>query len=245
MHAAPLGSAQRHLQERRLVSIYQRDPASRDEVVAAFATFVTSLAQRYFRGGEPLEDLEQVAFSGLVKALQRYDLGRSAPFAAFAVPTITGELRRHYRDHGWSVHVTRKSQEAAQRVTAAERAADCPLTAKDLAERLGMTEEDVVDARLAAQSMFADSLDAPVGGEANDERLVDRLGGSTDPGYADAESRLMVDALLDGLAERDRLIVRLRFEQELTQREIGQRIGLSQMQVSRLLQRIVGDLQQV
>jgi RNA polymerase sigma-B factor len=244
MQSAPIGSALREVQERRLVDLYQRDPDARNEVVAAFEPLVASLTRRYFRGGELFEDLQQVAFGGLLKALERYDTKRPTPFVAFAVPTISGELRRHYRDHGWAVHVNRRAQEAAQRVMAAERSATQPLSTRDIAEQLEMTIEEVVDARMAAQSMFAHSLEG-TDGDGDGRPLADRIGGETDPGYADTENRYALDHLLGELSERDRLIIDLRFNEELSQAEIGRRIGVSQMHVSRLLFRILDELHHV
>ena len=154
-------SRRRRHSERELVLLYQQDPSTRETVIEAFRPLAQSVARRYHRGEEPLEDLEQVALLGLVKALERFDPDRGSPFATYAMPTMTGEVRRHYRDTGWAVHVSRGAQELAQKIAAVERATTERLTAEEVAKRLGVTVEDVVTGRIAQRAMRADSLDRP------------------------------------------------------------------------------------
>jgi RNA polymerase sigma-B factor len=225
--------------ERYLV---QGDRRAREELVERFMPLARQLARRYHRAEEPFDDLLQVAFTGLLKALKRYDTERPTPFLAYAVPTITGELRRHYRDTGWAAHVNRAAQEGAQRVIALDGRGARPLTTRETAATLGMTVEAVVEARLAARALRADSLDVPVGRGEDRRSLLDTLDGGHDEGYAAAEDRATVERLTAGLSDRDRTIVRLRYHDGLSQAEIGRRVGVSQMQVSRLLRRIIGDL---
>ena len=235
--AHALGSAERKDMEARLVALYQSSPASRDTVVRAFRPLALNLAARYFRHREPLADLEQVACVGLIQALRRFDVTRESPFVAFAIPTISGELRRHYRDTGWAVHVTRGAQEAAQKVMTLERDANQSLTPAEAATRLGISAEEVVEGRIAARAMLADSLDAPAPGGDDDDRPRHDAGSSVDDGYSGAEDRAWLNALMREVPEREREIVRLRFHEDLTQAEIGERLGVSQMHVSRLLRR--------
>jgi RNA polymerase sigma-B factor len=154
---------------------------------------------------------------------------------------MMGEVRRHYRDTGWAVHVTRGAQELAQRVLAAERAEAGRLSAEEVAQRLDLTVEQVVDGRLAAQAMRADSLDRP----RDDEREGDRtahVAAVEDMGFRAAENRATLERLTAGLPERERRILALRYSADLSQAEIGRRVGLSQMHVSRILRRTLAEL---
>ncbi len=232
----------RHRQwERELAIQYQQEPSSRHTVIEALKPMAYGVARRYHRGEEPLEDLEQVAMVGLIKALRGFDPGRGTPFASFALPTITGEVRRHYRDTGWSVHVARNGQELAQKVSAAERAAGHSLTAEECSKALGISVEDVVTGQLARQAMRADSLDRPRPGGAEDDEPAYNPA-SVEPGYETAEIRATLGHLTEGLPERERTILTLRYARDLSQAEIGQRVGLSQMHVSRILRRTLAQL---
>lgn len=227
--------------ERELVVLYQRDPSTHHTVVEAFRPLAAGVARRYRRGEEPLEDLEQVALVGLVKALERFDCDRGAPFATYALPTMMGEVRRHFRDTGWAVHVTRGAQELAQRVTAADRAEGGRLTAEEVAKHIGVTVEEVVEGRLAAMAMRADSLDR-VRDDDGDSAAPAFVAGVEDAGYRAAEDRATLGRLTQGLPEREREILALRFSGDLSQAEIGRRVGLSQMHVSRILRRTLIEL---
>lgn len=239
--AARGGSAARRRCEHELVVLYQSEPSTHHTVVEAFRPLAASVAKRYRRGEEPLEDLEQVALVGLVKALERFDCDRGAPFATYALPTMMGEVRRHFRDTGWAVHVTRGAQELAQRVTAAEREEGGRLTAEEVAQRIGGSVEDVVEGRLAALAMRADSLDRPR--DADDESSRPAFVASAeDRGYRAAEDRATLARLTEGLPQREREILALRYSGDLSQAEIGRRVGLSQMHVSRILRRTLAEL---
>jgi RNA polymerase sigma-B factor len=228
--------------ERRLLLEYQRTGRrrERDAVVERFLPLARSLARRYQRGPEPLDDLEQVASLALVRAVESFDASRDVAFSSFAVPTITGALKRHYRDHGWSVRVPRDLQELAMRIQkfneAASATGESPTVAQ-LAEQAGISVEDVVEAREAHLALHSDSLDQPRASRDDDAgraALVDTLDGR-DTGFREAFDRVLLDSLLETLDERDRTIVRLYHLEELTQAEIGRRLGLSQMHISRLL----------
>jgi RNA polymerase sigma-B factor len=227
--------------ERELVLLYQRDPSARQTVIEAFRPLALGVARRYHRGEEPLEDLEQVALLGLIKALERFDPDRGSPFVTYALPTMSGEVRRHYRDTGWAVHVTRGAQELAQRLTALERSTNERLSAQEAAERLGEDVEDVVSGRLAQRAMRADSLDRPRPETESDAEPA-YVPSADEPGYAAAEMRATIGQLTEGLSERQRRILALRFAGDQTQSEIGADLGMSQMHVSRLLRRTLEEL---
>ncbi len=235
-------SLRRRHSERELVLLYQQDPSTRDTVIEAFRPLAQSVARRYHRGEEPLEDLEQVAMLGLLKALKRFDPDRGSPFATYAMPTMTGEVRRHYRDTGWAVHVSRGAQEMAQKIAAIERASNERLTAEEVAKRLDVTVEDVVTGRIAQRAMRADSLDRPRNAEDGETAEPAISPAANDAGYAAAEHRATIGRLTAGLPERERQILALRFGGDLSQAEIGKEVGISQMHVSRILRRTLASL---
>jgi RNA polymerase sigma-B factor len=224
------------------------DPRARDELIERFMPLARSLARRYEQSSEPLDDLVQVAAMGLVKAVDRYEPGRGCAFSSYAVPTIVGELKRHFRDRTWSVRPPRALQELTLRVDqAAARLAqelDRPPTVSELAAAVGSSDEAVMEALQARTARGALSLQAPVGSRDEQSELQDTLGGSDD-GFARAETRVMLDSLLTGLTPRARTVLRLRFEQDLTQAEIGALLGVSQMQISRIIRQALGQLRHI
>ena len=244
----PDGRAARGEEDRRLLVRYHTggDPLAREQLVERFLPLARQLARRYQRGGEQLDDLIQVASLGLLKAIDRFDPARETAFSSFAVPTILGELKRHFRDKGWSVRVPRDLQEMAVRV---DRIADemsrelgrAP-TPAEIAKRVGATLEQVLEAREASAAYRAVSLDRPRA--ENDEEgdpYADAFG-IEDPGFGLAEDSATVERLMQVLSEREREVLRLRFEEDLTQSEIGQRVGVSQMHVSRLIRQSITRL---
>jgi RNA polymerase sigma-B factor len=217
----------------------ERRQEDREALVHRFLPMARKLAMRYARGSEPLEDLEQVAALGLLKAVDRYDPDRGFAFTSFAVPTILGELRRHFRNHAWVAHVPRAVQE---RVMAIRRATDELAragvrnpTIRRLAEHIGDSEEQVLDAMAASASTDRVPLDSPTSGR-DDEMLTlaERLG-REDAGFERVEDRRTVASVLPVLTDREREVLTLRFFGGLSQTEIATRIGVSQMQVSRVL----------
>jgi RNA polymerase sigma-B factor len=246
--SGPGGSAERRRHERELVLLYQQDPASRERVLEALLPLAKGIARRFRRGEEPIDDLEQVATLGLLKALAAFDATRGTSFAAYAIPTMNGELRRHYRDTGWAVHVPRGTQELALKVTKADRdhtsrTGRAP-TVAELAKQLDATPEAVVEARVAGNGMRAGSLNRPARSDQPEgDTLAAVFGGNPDDGYDRAEERATIARLSAGLSERDRQVLALRFHGDLSQSEIGRRVGVSQMQVSRILRRVIGQLQ--
>jgi RNA polymerase sigma-B factor len=229
---------------RALVRRWQedRDHAARDRLVDQMLPLARSLARRYANKGEPLDDLVQVACLGLIKAIDRFDLSRDVRFATYAVPTIAGELKRHFRDRGWMMRVPRELQELTGRMSATRERLLADLsrspTVPELARALDCDEERVQEALAAAAAYRTLSLDQPF---VDGTGPLESLGGD-DEGFARAEARAMLADGLHELAPREREIVRLRFYEGLTQREIAERIGISQMHVSRLIRRTVERL---
>lgn len=217
----------------------------RDEIVRLNMGVASDCARRYRGRGVATEDLDQVAYLGLVKAVQAFDPDRGFDFLAFAVPTIRGEVRRHFRDLGWALRPPRSIQELQSRILAAESDLTQELgrspRPSDLAKHLDVDLEQVLDA-LGASGCFAPaSLDVPT--LEGDDSLGERIG-ATDPAFDTAEARVTLDAVLRGLTPRERRILELRFFGNRTQAEIGADIGVTQMQVSRLLNRILARLRE-
>jgi RNA polymerase sigma-B factor len=216
-----------------------RDPRLREQLVHRYLPLARYAASRYRRGSEPFDDLIQVASVGLLKALDRYDPIRGSAFSSYALPTMAGELRRHFRDRGWAVRPPRELQEQALAVERAGEELGTELgrspTVEELAERMGLEVEIVLEAREALTARMSTSLSTPTrGADDEDLSLATRLG-AEDDGYAGAEQRATIEALARVLTAREREILRLRFEEDLTQAEIGKIVGLSQMHVSRIL----------
>jgi RNA polymerase sigma-B factor len=224
------------------------DERAREALVTRFAPLARSLARRYARSSEPFEDLLQVSMLGLLNAIDRFDPDRGRAFTSFAVPTILGELRRYFRDCGWAVHVPRGRQEQARRVEQASRRITGdrgrPPTVAELAQYLEMTTEDVLGAIQAANAYSTASLDEPRHDREDGQSpsYAETLG-ELDDGYELVEDRTTIISAAQELPERERLILQLRFARGLTQTEIAQRVGVSQMQVSRLLRRSIARLQ--
>lgn len=226
------------------------DAAAREELVVRFSALARGLARRYRNTSEPHEDLYQVAQLGLVKAIDGYDPERGPSFTAYAVPTILGELRRYFRSASWAVHVPRAAQERALQVRDAERAlADeqgrSP-TVSELAQFLELSLEEVLDGLQALRALGSMSLDAPRRGDTEDEdsSYVDEVG-AEDPHYEHVELSADLHEALRLLEPRQREILRLRFVEELSQTQIAQQIGVSQMQVSRLLAKCLAELREL
>jgi RNA polymerase sigma-B factor len=227
----------------------QGDATARDELVEQFMPLVRSLARRYGRSAEPYEDLLQVASLGLLKALDRFDPERGYAFPSFAVPTILGEMRRYFRDCGWAVHMPRGDQERALRVRDAQErltndSGRAP-TVGQLAQYLELDVEEVIDALQALLSYETVSLDAPPPGAEDEAATCGETLGHQDERYELVELDATVSAVLGHLPPRERLVLRMRFVDDLTQSEIADRIGVSQMQVSRLLRRSLDQLRKL
>ena len=227
--------------ERILLERYARDrePAVREELVERFMPLARRLAARYRGDREPLEDLVQVASLGLVKALDRFDPGRGVAFSSYAVPTILGELKRHFRDRGWAVRVPRDLQERIARVERA--AAELPAklgrvpSVNEISRELELDPEDVLEAMEGAQAHHAMSLDAQQQTEEGEGVPMSERVGTQEPGFETVEYGVAVEDVVASLSERDRRVLHLRFVEDLTQTQIAERVGVSQMHVSRIL----------
>jgi RNA polymerase sigma-B factor len=225
------------------------DAAARDELVERMLPVVRQLARRYQRGSEQLDDLVQVGSLGLVKAIDRFDVDRGSPFMRYAVPTILGEIKRHFRDTGWAAHVPRGMQERVMEVKGAMEELGSKLgrspSPRELAEELSLQLEEVLEALEAATAYAAVSLDAPRPGDDGERETYAESMGEQDGHYELVEDAATVLPALGVLPERERLIVHLRFAEDLTQSEIAERIGVSQMHVSRLLRRALARVRTV
>jgi RNA polymerase sigma-B factor len=247
IHEPHRGSG-RYEEDRALFERYldQRDPMDREMLVERFLPLARQLARRYERPDEPFDDLFQVACVGLLNAIERFDLDRGVAFSSYAVPTIVGEIKRYFRDRTWSVRVPRDLQELALKVGRTVTELTVQLhrepTVPEIVAKVGASEEDVLEALEAYGAHRASSLDEP---HRSDEESTDTLGdvlGAVEHGFACAEDRATIDLLLRAITPREREVLRMRFEEDLTQAEIGEQIGISQMQVSRIIRQAVARL---
>jgi RNA polymerase sigma-B factor len=226
-----------------------RDRHARDVLIERFLPLARKLARRYVPSSEPYEDLVQVASLGLVKAVERFDPDRGFAFTSFAVPTVVGEIKRYFRDAGWTVRVDRGAQERARKIIDARnqisaRTGRVP-TIDELAQYVEMSQEEVLDGLQTAEAYDAISLDAPLAGdEDGSSSRLDAIG-SADERLESIDDQATVFAAAKHLPKREREILYLRFGEDLTQTEIADRIGVSQMQVSRLLRRSLQRLREL
>jgi RNA polymerase sigma-B factor len=225
------------------------DALAREQLVERFLPLARQLARRYQRANEPLDDLVQVASMGLVKAIDRFDLERGVAFSSYAVPTILGELKRYFRDAGWAVHVPRGVQERAMQVDRAVKDLSGKLghspSVDEVAQAIDASQEDVLAAMEAGQAYEAVSLDAHrAGGDSEGNTFADSLG-EEDDRFELVEYGATIAPTLKALPKRDQLVLHLRFAEDMTQSQIADRIGVSQMQVSRLIRRALARLRTV
>ena len=223
--------------------------ACHDEVVRVNMRVAEAVARRYARRGVPVEDLTQIAYLALVRAVRRYDAAHERDLLAYAVPTIEGDIRRHFRDHGWTIRPPRDVQRAHTRLVRTGASLDRydTLTLEGLATQVEESVEVVREALSARTCFSLLSLDQPSGsggsgGSGEGEGPTPDVADDADRSQEQAEARLLVRPLVASLADRDQQILRWRFVDELSQREIAQRLGLSQIQVSRLLQRVLTQM---
>jgi RNA polymerase sigma-B factor len=239
---APTGRAQ----VRKAISLYfdTRSPAARDQVVAAYQGLAYSLAARFAQRGEELDDLNQVALIGLLKAINRFDPDRGAELTTFATATILGELKRHLRDRGWSVRLPRRVHDlhlqAQQAIDELTQESGRSPTLLEIAARLDVTVEDTVEALDAGGLRHNTSLEAPLS-SGDDHSLNNRIGVG-DQRMAEVDGRMELTPLLARLPQRQQQILNLRFVVGCSQTEIASMVGVSQMQVSRLLARSLAQL---
>ncbi len=233
--------------EQDLLSQYAADrrPDLEEELFMRFQPLARSLAMRYRGAGERNEDLLQVANLALVKALRGYDPERGRRFAAYAAPTILGEIRRHFRDHSWRLHMPRSLQERTLQVerTATKLSEELGRAPKaaEVAESAGIEEEDVMDVYQAREAQRSMSLDMPVHRDESESVPMIETVGSADAGFDAVEAQMAVERTA-GLDEREKEVIRMRFSDGLNQYEIGEALGVSQMQVSRVMRRGLAKL---
>ena len=221
-----------------------RDAALRDRLIEAHLGLAEYLARRFSNRGEPLDDLVQVASTGLIKAVDRFEPERGLEFSTYATHTIVGELKRHFRDKGWAVRVPRRMQELHLRLGSVVSALSQQLgrspTVAEIAGAAAVSEEEVLEAMEAGQAYRFTSLDAPTPGEEGGT-LSSQLG-AEDAEMVDVEHRAALSPLIQKLPPRQQMILHLRFFESMTQSEIAARLGISQMHVSRLLARSLAQL---
>ncbi|MER7406402.1 RNA polymerase sigma factor SigF [Streptomyces sp. NPDC000070] len=220
---------------------------ARNTLIEMNMSLVRFAARRFRSNGQDIEDVVQVGTIGLIKAIDRFEISREVQFTSFAVPYIVGEIKRFFRDTSWSVHVPRRLQEARAELSRATDELSSRLgrkpTASELAALMNLTEAEVVEAQVAANGYTAASLDAAIGSDSEDQdAALSNFIGQEDPALALVEDFHALAPLIAELDERDRLILHLRFVEELGQAQIGERLGISQMQVSRLISRILSRL---
>lgn len=225
--------------------ISTQEPALREQLVERFLPLARTIALRFRRPNQPMDDLYQVACLGLVKAVDRFDPARGAAFSTFAVPTISGEIRRFFRDTSWTVRPPRDLHDRVLRVDKVvalltERDGRAP-TVTMLAGELDEPEDAVLEARRARRAMDAASLQEHLGGDDGATR-EDRIG-TPDGGYELAEQRVVLEGLMRGISQRERDVLSMRFVNDMTQAEIGQHFGVSQMQISRIVRAAVARMQ--
>ena len=250
----PRWSDRNRVRERELLHVVcdlpGDDPAriaARDELVTMHLPLASFLARRFRDRGESLEDLEQVATIGLIKAVDRFDLDRGVEFSTFATPTMVGEIKRHFRDKGWAIRVPRRLQEMRLGITRAtaelSQTSGRSPTVADIAAHLGVSQDDVLEGLESAQAYATLSLDATAadGDDSQGGSLADTLG-DDDPSLAEVEARATLNPLLASLPPRERRIVHMRFFENMTQSQIAEQVGVSQMHVSRLLAKSLAQM---
>ncbi len=250
---SPDGEDQARERARKAEALFHRlrqdgDASAREELIERFMPLARQLARRYQRVNEPLDDLVQVASLGLVKAVDRFDPRRGVAFSSYAVPTILGELKRHFRDAGWAVHVPRGIQERAMQVDRAVKELSGRLgrspSVSEVADHIDASDEDVLTAMEAGQAYEAVSLDAQRSGDNESDTFADSIG-AEDERFELVEFGAAISPAFRALPQRDQEVLHLRFVEDLTQSQIAERIGVSQMHVSRLIRRALGRLRAV
>ena len=223
------------------------DEEARDQLIVSHLNLVRFLASKFKNRGEPLDDLVQVGTIGLIKAIDRFDPERGLEFTTYATPTILGEIKRHFRDKGWSIRVPRRLQELSAKVNQATDELTVELqrspSVEEIAAKLGVGAEEILEAMESSVAYTSVSLEA--GGSSEDDEapaLIDRLG-SVDEDLDASDDRMVIDDAIRDFSPREQEIVRMRFIDGLTQVEIAKRLGVSQVQVSRLLRRTLRKIQ--
>jgi RNA polymerase sigma-B factor len=244
------GRAAQQREDRELLRRYHEtgDTSARERLIARHLPLVRALARRYAGRGEPLEDIEQVGAIGLIKAIDRFDLEREVSLATYATPNVVGEIKRHFRDKGWAIRVPRSLQELNAKMSGTIDDLTASLghspSVAEIASSLGTTTEEVLEALEVGTAYTALSLDAGPGGGDDDGGGPMETIGSEDAGFDRSEDRATLSPALAQLPAREREILRMRFEEGLPQTQIAERVGLSQMHVSRLIRRSLATMRE-
>ena len=243
------GRTAQQREDRELLRRYHEDgdTSARERLIARHLPLVRSLARRYAGRGEALEDIEQVGAIGLIKAIDRFDLEREVSLATYATPNVVGEIKRHFRDKGWAIRVPRSLQELNARMSGAiddltGQLGHSPSVA-EIADSLGTSTEEVLEALEVGSAYSALSLDTGPGSDGDDNDPMDTIG-AEDEEFDRSEDRVTLSPALQRLPEREREILRMRFEEGLPQTQIAERVGLSQMHVSRLIRRSLATMRE-
>lgn len=228
---------------RALFREYKRTGSTeaRDELIVSHQNLVRFLAAKYKDRGEPMDDLIQVGTIGLIKAIDRFDPDRGLEFTTYATPTILGEIRRHFRDKGWSVRVPRRLQELSAKVNKATEELSVQLsrspTVEEIANHVGASVDEVLEAMESSSAYSATPLEAGGSGDEEDgPSVLDRYA-SEDEGLASSDDRMALAEVLSTFSPREQEVIRMRFDEDMTQSEMAKRLGISQVQVSRLLRK--------
>lgn len=236
---------------RELFDLYKNkgDEAARDELIMNHYNLVRFLAAKFNYRGEPLDDLIQVGTIGLIKAIDRFDPERGLEFTTFATPTILGEIKRHFRDKGWNVRVPRRLQELSAKVNTTTDELTTKLqrtpTTQEIAAELGVSVEDVLEAMESSSAYSSVSFDAPTSNSEDDDSLtIEDTHGTTDSDLAASNDRMVIEDAIKEFSPREQEIIRMRYNDGMTQVEIAKKLGVSQVQVSRLLRRTLKKIQE-
>lgn len=220
---------------------------AREKLVMSHLNLVRFIANKFKNRGEPIDDLVQVGYLGLLKAIDRFDPGRGLEFTTFATPTIMGEIKRHFRDKGWSVRVPRRLQELSAKVNQATDTLTSQLqrspTVAEIADYLDATVDEVLEAMESSSAYSSVSLEAPSGTDDDDTpSVIDRYA-TEDSDLAFTDDRIIIEEALASFSPREREVIEMRFLKGMTQIEIAEKLGISQVQVSRLLRRTLKKIQ--
>lgn len=223
------------------------DMDAREKLVMSHLNLVRFIANKFKNRGEPIDDLVQVGYLGLLKAIDRFDPGRGLEFTTFATPTIMGEIKRHFRDKGWSVRVPRRLQELSAKVNQATDTLTSQLqrspTVAEIADYLDATVDEVLEAMESSSAYSSVSLEAPSGTDDDDTpSVIDRYA-TEDSDLAFTDDRIIIEEALASFSPREREVIEMRFLKGMTQIEIAEKLGISQVQVSRLLRRTLKKIQ--
>lgn len=234
---------------RELFDLYKNkgDLDARDELISNHLNLVRFLAAKYKNRGEDLEDLESVGKIGLIKAIDRYDPNLGWEFTTYATPTIRGEIQRHFRDKGWDVRVPRRLQELSAKITHATDELTSELqhspTTEEVAKRVGVSVDEVLEAMESSGAYSSVPLDTPISDEEDAPTIADRFADQTDE-LTSIDDRMVIDEVINEFSPREQEVIRMRYNEGLTQVEIAEKLGVSQVQVSRLLRRTLKKIQE-